>query len=127
MNEAIDREHFVALLTERFPEVAAQIDESSQGLLHLEMATLARATQAAIDSQDKETVKRHFRFIDEVFRDAASDVENAVHVSYLENLRFEGRKAGPTKARALLPPRLQQALIKLEEYLDKLHGESGDA
>jgi hypothetical protein len=125
MSKAIDRERFVTLLNERFPEVAAQIDDISEGLLHLEMATLSRATQAAIDSRDRETVKRHFGFIDEVFRDATPDVENAANVSYLEHLQFEGRKAGPTKARGLLSPRLHQAPIELEEYLAKLHG--GDA
>ena len=121
----IDRDQFIVRLIDRFPEVAADIDDCSHGLLHLEMATLARATQAAIDSQDKAMLGRHFQFIDEVFRDAAPSVANAVNVSYLENLRFEGRKAGPTKARELLPPRLQQALTKLEAYLVKLHGSSG--
>jgi hypothetical protein len=64
----------------------------------------------------------HFQFIDEVFRDAAPDVENAVNVSYLESLRFEGRKTGPANARELLTPRLRQALVDLEEYLARLHG-----
>src|SRR5436305_835903 len=114
MSGSIDRDRFIALLTERFPSVAASIDDCSQGLLHLEMATLARATQAAIDAQDREIVRQHFRFVDEVFRNAAPDVENAVYVSYLENLRFTGRKAAPTKARELLPPRLAQALVDLE-------------
>jgi len=117
MTERIDHPRFIALLAERFPEVAASIDECAQGLLRLEMGTLARATRAAIDGQDKATVRRHFQFIDEVFRDAAPDVENAVCVSYLENLRFEGRKAAPTKARDLLTPRLRQALDDLEKYL----------
>ena len=70
-------------------------------------------------------MKRHFRFIDEVFRDAAPDVENAVYVSYLENLRFEKRKAALTKARDLLPARLGRALVELEEYLAKIHGGDG--
>jgi hypothetical protein len=122
MSERIDHPRFIALLTDRFPEVVAAIDDCSEGLLHLEMATLARATQAAIDNQDKATVVRHFQFVDVVFRDAAPDVENAVNVSYLENLRFEGRKAAPTKARDLLTPRLRQALIELEEYLARIHG-----
>jgi hypothetical protein len=87
------------------------------------MATLARRTQAAIDSQDKATVRQHFKFIDDVFHVAAPDVENAVNVSYLENLRFEGRDAGPCKARELLPPRLKQALAELEEYLARLFGD----
>jgi hypothetical protein len=122
MVEQIDHERFIARLAERFPEVAAAIDDCSEGLLHLEMATFARATQAAIDAQDRETVRRHFQFIDEVFRQAAPEVENAVNVSYLENLRFDGRKAGPTRARELLTPGLRQALAELEDYLAKLFG-----
>ena len=124
MSERIDHSRFVLLLTARFPEVAATIDDCSQGLLHLEMATLARATQAAIYNQDKATIVRHFLFVDEVLRDAAPDVENAVNVSYLENLRFEGRKAEATKARDLLTPRLRLALLELEEHLARLHRSS---
>ena len=127
MAEQIDRDRFIALLAERFPDVAAAIDDCSQGLLHLEMATLARATQAAIDDQDRDTVRRHFQFIDEVFREAAPDIVNAVNVSYLENLRFEGRKAAPTKARELLTPRLRQVLAELEEYLARLFGTGSQA
>jgi hypothetical protein len=121
----IGRERFIALHNEQFPEVAAKIDDISEGLLHLEMATFSRETQAAIDAQDDETVKRHFRIIDEVFRGAAPDVENALNVSYLEDLRFDGWKAGPTQARELLPPRLHQALVDLEEYLAKLYERDG--
>jgi hypothetical protein len=127
MPELIDRDRFIALFAERFPDVAASIDDCSQGLLHLEMATLARATQAAIDQGNCDVVRRYFAFIDEVFRDAAPDVKNAVNVSYLENLRFEGRKAGPTRARQLLTPRLRQALSELEEYLGRLFGDTGSA
>jgi hypothetical protein len=121
----IDRARFIALLHEQFPEVAAKIEDISAGLLHLEMATFSRETQAVIDARDNETVKRHFRFVDEVFRDADPEVENAVNVSYLENLRFDGRKAGPTRTRGLLPLRLHQALVDLEEYLVKLHDGDG--
>ncbi len=125
MAELIDHERFIALLAERFPDVAASIDDCSHGLLHLEMATLARATQAAIDEGDRDAVGRYFAFVDEVFCDAAPDVKNAVKVSYLENLRFEGRKAGPTRARELLTPRLRQALSELGEYLGRLFGDTG--
>jgi hypothetical protein len=126
MSNRVDHGRFVALLRERFPEVAAQIDATSEGLLHMEMAALSRATQRAIDAQDREAVKRHFSFVDEVFRDGTTDVINAVNVSFLENLRFDGRKAGPTNARDLLPPRLRQALVALEEYLSKIHGGDGN-
>jgi hypothetical protein len=124
MTEKIDHNRFISLLTQKFPEVVATIDDCAQGLLHLEMATLARSTQAAINCQDRETIRQHFEFIDVVFRNAASDVENAINVSYLENLYFEGRKAGPTDARRLLTPRLRQALEDLEKYLDQLFDKS---
>ena len=107
MAERIDHLRFVTLLTERFPEVTASIDDCSKGLLHLEIATFARTTQAAIDRHDKAMVRAQFQFIDEVFRDAAPDLANAVNVSYLENLRFEGRIAAPTKARRTFPPGLR--------------------
>jgi hypothetical protein len=48
-----------------------------------------------------------------------------VNVSYFENLRFDGRKAGPTQAQGLLPPRRHQALVDLEEYLAKLFDKDG--
>jgi hypothetical protein len=92
MVRRIDRERFIELLNEEFPEIAAQIDSISHGLLHLEIATVSRATQAAIDSQDKESVKRHFRFIDEIFRDAAPDVENA------QSRPDEGSGSAPAQA-----------------------------
>jgi hypothetical protein len=122
MTEKIDHPRFFAMMAERFPEVAADVDDCSQGLLHLEMATLARATQEAIYNQDRATIFRHFQFVDEVFRDAAPDVENAVNVSYLENLDFDCIKAKPTRARDLLTTRLRQALEELEKYLAQLFG-----
>jgi hypothetical protein len=125
--QQFNRDRFIALLAEQFPEVAEAIDDCSRGLLHLEMATLARATQTAIDNQERDTVRRHFLFIDEVFGQAAPDVENAVYVSYLENLRCEGRKAKSTNARELLTPRLRQALAELEEYLARLYAKGGRA
>jgi len=124
--QKIDHSRFIALLTERFPDVAASIDDCARGLLHPEMGTLARATQAAIDKQYKATVQQHFQFIDEVLQHAAPDVENAVNVSYLENLRFEGRKAAKTNARDLLTPRLRQALAELEDYLDEIFGKTSE-
>ena len=121
MARNIDHGRFIALLTERFPQVMAEIDDCRQGLLHMEMAVLAHATQSAIDAGDRGTVRRHFEFVDEVFADATPEVENAVYVSYLVNLQFEGRKAGLIRARELLSPRLRQALAELEAYLAKIY------
>ena len=118
----IDRDKFIAMLQEQWPDVFADIDDCSTGLLHLEMATLARAAQAAISTEDMQLVKKHFRFIDDVYRQSTAEVTNAVNVSYLENLSFDGRHAKRIKARELLSPQLQTALRELEEYLAQLYG-----
>jgi hypothetical protein len=116
MAEPIDRERFVAMLTERYPAVAADIDECARGLLHLEMGTLARAAQAAISDEDKAAVRDYFAFIAEVFRLATPEVKNAVFVSFLECLGFDGRHGKRIGARQMLSPQLQAGLRGLEEY-----------
>jgi hypothetical protein len=116
MAEPIDRERFITLLAERYPAIAADIDECARGLLHLEIAALARATEAAISDEDKAAVKGYFAFIGEVFRLATPEVRNAVLVSFLECLSFDGRHGKRIGARELLSPQVQAGLRGLEEY-----------
>lgn len=123
MAEVVDHPRFVAMLAERFPAVAADIDSCAEGLLHLEMGTFARATQKAISGEDVPTVKAHFAFVNEVYRQADPGVKNAVHVSYLERLSFDGRHGKKIRARELLSPLLRDALRRLEEYLAELFRE----
>jgi hypothetical protein len=120
MTAKIDHSRFVALLGQRFPRIAEAIADCATGLLHPEMATFGRATIGAIREGDLETVKAHFAFADELYRDGDDAVVNAVNVSYLELVDFEGRKAKGIRARQLLSPRLQQAVRDLEEYWDAL-------
>ena len=110
MAEPIDRDRFVALLAVRYPAVAADIDECARGLLHLQMGTLARATQAAIGHEDKPAVEGYFAFIAEVFRMATPEVRNAVFVSFLECLSFDGRHGKRIGAREMLSPQSQAVL-----------------
>ena len=99
----VDRDAFVAMLAERYPSIAADIDESMSGLLHLEMGQLARAAQVAISDEDTVAVREHFRFIDEVYRRSTPEVKNAVHVSYLERLSFDGKHGKRIRARESSP------------------------
>jgi hypothetical protein len=116
MAAPIDRERFISLLTERYPEVAADVDDCARGLLYLEMGALARATQAAISAENRAAVRGYFAFIDEVFRLATPEVKNAVFVSFLEYLSFGGRHGKRIGAREMLSPQLQAGLRGLEEY-----------
>ena len=112
----VDREAFITMLAERYPAVAAGIDECAQGMLHLEMGALARAAQAAISDEDTTAVREHFRFIGEVYRRATPEVRNAVHVSYPERLGFDGKHGKRIGAREGLTPELQAGLKGLETY-----------
>jgi hypothetical protein len=122
VGDMVDREAFIVMLTERYPAVAANIDECARGLLHLEMGSLARAAQSAISDEDTASVKEHFRFIGEVYRRASPEVKNAVHVSYLECLSFDGKHGKRIKAREMLSPELQAGLRGLESYNAELFG-----
>jgi hypothetical protein len=122
VGDMIDREAFIVMLTERYPAVAADIDECARGLLHLEMGALARAAQVAISDEDTAAVREHFRFIGEIYHRATPEVKNAVHVSYLENLGFDGKHGKRIKAKEILSPELQAGLKGLEAYNAELFG-----
>src|SRR5262245_47947123 len=89
------------------------------------MAALARATCRAIEDGDQHTVQRHFEFIDNVFSNAAPDVENAVYVSYLEDVLLWEQRPPYLKARAALPSRLATALLELEKHFSVLRANEG--
>jgi hypothetical protein len=117
----LGREEFIRALESDFPDVAADIDPDVEGgLLHLEMAALARSAQAAIDSGNKADVRRHFAFADDLFRRAGPELKNALYVSYLEHLNFRGHRA---YAEALLPPALHSGWVEINEYLEALFAE----
>lgn len=116
MSGDVDRDLFAQMLLERFPAIAADIDDSKSGLLHLEMGQLAKAVQVAISEEDVVAVRAHFQFIDEIYRRSTSEVKNAIHVSYLERLSFDGRHGKRIKARQMLSCALQAALKGLEAY-----------
>jgi ketosteroid isomerase-like protein len=117
-DELLEATLFIEALARTFPDVAAAIDPDVEaGLLHLEMATLARATQEAIDSESHPEVEKHFRFADELFRQAGPDLKNAFYVSYLEHLDFTGQRVFAEK---LLPAELRAGWIEINAYLKDL-------
>jgi hypothetical protein len=99
------RDEFVARLLRRFPELDGRQDASVKGLLHCEMGWFSHQTDAAIESGNFRLVRIHFEFIDEVLANASDELENAIMVSYLENV-FSLNTPDTAKARDLLTPRL---------------------
>jgi len=109
-----DQAVFESRLAKEFAAIDQAITDDERGLLHLEMAVVARATSSAIDTHSDEEVDALISWIDDLFSDASPDLENAIYVSYLENV-FLGRSTEPyLAARARLSPRLKEALVELE-------------
>src|SRR5687767_13531855 len=116
----VDRTEFVRRLGERFPNIAAQIDDIDRGLLHPEMAVFARATVAAIEAGNASLVADFLTFADEILGSADTAVENAIYVSYLENVFLGETRQIYLNARRKLSPRLARGLVELEEHFERL-------
>ena len=126
ISPTIDQEAFLQALATRFPEIAENITEIESGLLHLEMAVVSHATHEAIEAKDWQTAAAHFSFIGEVFIRGNEAIENAVCVSYLENVFLGETSAKFASARAMLPPVLAAALVQLEAHFEALaHAKRG--
>ena len=110
------RVRFVCLLTERFPAVAAEIDEIEKGEMHLEMGVLARATCRSIESGDWVQVRGFLSFVEELFIAAPAGLENAIYVSFLENVFLGQESSRYATARTMLSAGLKAALADLEQH-----------
>jgi hypothetical protein len=110
-------EDFSRMALAEFPELAEEFEEWAE-LLHLKMGAFARITQGAKGEGDWEKYDRCVRLADELFGRTTPDLENALNVSYLEHLDFDGPR-GP-KAWARLTPRLKVGWKEMQQYLEDL-------
>jgi hypothetical protein len=109
---------FVQLVLAEFPQLHEEFAEQ-EGLLHLEMATFSRFAQQTIEQNDLDTLKRCYSLLAEIMKSGPSEVENAIHVSFLEHLNFESSPYG-AEARRLLPPVLMKALDEVNELWERV-------
>jgi len=108
---------FIQQLVAEFPELCDEIKEH-EGLLHVQMGSFARITQAAIDAGDFESLRRQFTLADRFFRDAAPDLQNAFYVSYLEHLDFRGPHG--QRAQRFMSSSLCSGWNDIMDYMDEL-------
>ena len=121
MPAVYDHTRFIQEIRARFPRVAAEIDESGDGLLHVEMGTLERMTLEAYDAGDSDTVRRHFDFAEEVLQTADEAVLDALDVSFVEGFAWGGERR--RAARRVMPKGLQARFDDLVERHDHASGE----
>jgi hypothetical protein len=61
-------------------------------------------------------LQQHLAFVDEPFNGAPPDLENAIYVSYLENVFVRRGEERDHSARSALSSRQKAALVALEEH-----------
>ena len=82
-------------------------------MLHFETAVFRRFTQRAIDERDEDTVVRCFAVADKYFAAGNGKLENAIGVSYIEDLLFTDQQKSRQWAWTLFPARLKAAFGSL--------------
>jgi hypothetical protein len=113
----LDPAGFVQLVVSAYPELAEELDELD-GLETVQMRTFCEHTQAAIDRGDIATVVTCFRIADRVIADGDGSMQNAIHVSFLEELDF--RRPRGKDAFTKLTPALRKGWTDINEYMDAL-------
>ena len=116
--DRVDEAKFLALALAEFPNLADEFAED-EDLFHVQMGTFSRVAKEAIERGDYATLKRCYKIADDAMKNATPSVENAVYVSFLEHLYFEGSPYG-VEAKRLLPLKLSQMLVELEEHFQML-------
>ena len=112
--DLIDEAKFLALALAEFPNLADEFAEN-EGLFHVQMGVFSRIARTAIERGDFATLKHCYNLADETMKNALPSVENAIFVSFLENLNFESSPHG-AEAERLLSPKLTEMLAELNEH-----------
>lgn len=112
--QKIGRADFIKQLMLYLPEVAARIEESDFGVVHLEAGALRLATRDAIAEGDFVAVRRHLWQIAELFERADAELLAALRISYLEALFLDETSAAYRKARSLLSRPMENMLRQIE-------------
>jgi hypothetical protein len=115
----IKRADFMKLVTLYLPEVAARIEESDFGVIHLEMGAMKLATRDAFARSDFATVRKHLFLIADLFDRADAELYDAIRISYLEALFLGDTSAAHIVARGMLSKAMENALRQAELRLEK--------
>ena len=112
---------FVRLAVAEFPSLQDEFAEAD-GLLHLQMHAFTRLMQRAKGSADWATYKRGVRVAAELWGRPNESLLNALNVSFLEHLDFDGPR-GP-EAWNRLTSELKHGWEAMKAYNDRLAARS---
>ncbi|WP_139752078.1 DUF7674 family protein [Aeromonas dhakensis] len=104
-----------------FPEISEKLRED-EGLLHIHIGEFSHHVQSFIDNGNENEFGRVCKLFVELFSSASPELENALNVSFLENLNFTDGKNNRSWAYSAMPPLMRKAWDEMDEYNSKLHG-----
>jgi hypothetical protein len=115
--EPFTRAEFARLALVEFPQLREEFDEYPD-LLHLQMHALERLAEGALKGRDWMLYRRIMLFADRLWQRPDPDLLNALNVSFLEHLEFNG----PDGARAwgYLSSGLQEGWRAMATYMAQL-------
>ena len=108
---------FARLALLEFPELRAEFDEYPD-LLHLQMHALERLAEHAKADRDWMLYRRIMLFADRLWRRSDDELLNALNVSFLEHLEFDGPD-GP-KAWGYLSSELKDGWRAMDAYMTEV-------
>ncbi len=115
----LKRTDFMKQVTLYLPEVAALIEESDFGIVHLEVGAMRVATRNAIVCHDFATMRRHLLLVADLFDRADAELYEAIRISYLEALFLGETSMAHMEARSLLSRPMENVLRQAEVEWDK--------
>ena len=119
--EPYSQADFVRLVLAEFPELDEEI-RHADGLLHLQMHAFTRLMERAKGASDWNAYKRGVHLAATLWSRPDADLSNALNVSFLEHLDFEGPN-GPA-AWARLTSELQQGWRAMRAYNELVASQS---
>ena len=100
---------FSTSLVTHFPTLASDVfDEDHESLIHLLFSCLARYANTCLATARLDELARVIRFFATTVERVDSRTENALYVSLLKHLDFEGETENASRARQPLAPHYRQ-------------------
>ena len=115
----LKRADFMKQITLYLPEVAARIEESDFGVLHLEMGAVKLAAKDAIVNRDFTSVRKYLTLVSEFFDRADAELYDAIRISFLEGLFLEEPSIAYAEARKMLSRAMENVLRQSELRLEQ--------
>lgn len=113
----VSHAEFIQLMVEQFPAVAEDaLDEEWTDLIHLQVGCLARYANECVSTNDLPEFNRILQFVDHLLPKVDSALDNALYVSFIENLHLDGSLPTRRAARALLPAHFREFYVGIQQF-----------